>query len=49
VLCQARSLRRTLRGELGFARPAPDAGVVEAVLISDGQPVEYGEALLVIK
>jgi len=29
--------------------PAPDAGVIEAVLISDGQPVEYGEALLVIK
>ena len=28
--------------------PAPDAGVIEAVLISDGQPVEYGEALLVI-
>jgi acetyl-CoA carboxylase biotin carboxyl carrier protein len=29
--------------------PAPDAGVIEAVLINDGQPVEYGEALLVIK
>jgi len=29
--------------------PAPDAGTVEAVLISDGQPVEYGEALMVIR
>ena len=29
--------------------PAPEAGVIEAVLINDGQPVEYGEALLVIK
>jgi acetyl-CoA carboxylase biotin carboxyl carrier protein len=27
---------------------APDAGTVEAVLVSDGQPVEYGEPLLVI-
>jgi acetyl-CoA carboxylase biotin carboxyl carrier protein len=29
--------------------PAPEAGTIEAVLIADGQPVEYGEALLVIK
>jgi acetyl-CoA carboxylase biotin carboxyl carrier protein len=29
--------------------PAPEAGTVEAVLISDGQPVEYGEALLILK
>ena len=29
--------------------PAPEAGTIEAVLIGDGQPVEYGEALLVIK
>jgi acetyl-CoA carboxylase biotin carboxyl carrier protein len=28
--------------------PAPEAGTIEAVLIADGQPVEYGEALLVI-
>jgi acetyl-CoA carboxylase biotin carboxyl carrier protein len=29
--------------------PAPEAGTIEVVLIGDGQPVEYGEALLVIK
>ena len=29
--------------------PAPEAGTIEAVLIGDGQPVEYGEALLVLK
>ena len=29
--------------------PAPDAGTVEAILVNDGQPVEYGEPLLVIK
>jgi acetyl-CoA carboxylase biotin carboxyl carrier protein len=27
---------------------APEAGTVEAILVSDGQPVEYGELLLVI-
>jgi len=29
--------------------PSPKAGVVIAVLIEDGQPVEYGEPLLVIE
>jgi len=29
--------------------PAPEAGTVEAVLISDGQPVEYGEPLMVVR
>jgi acetyl-CoA carboxylase biotin carboxyl carrier protein len=29
--------------------PAPEAGTVEAVLIGDGQPVEFGEPLLVIR
>jgi acetyl-CoA carboxylase biotin carboxyl carrier protein len=29
--------------------PAPEAGVVEAILINDGQPVEYGEPLLVVR
>ena len=29
--------------------PAPEAGTVEAVLISDGQPVEFGEPLMVIR
>jgi acetyl-CoA carboxylase biotin carboxyl carrier protein len=29
--------------------PAPEAGTVEAILISDGQPVEYGEPLLVLR
>jgi acetyl-CoA carboxylase biotin carboxyl carrier protein len=29
--------------------PAPEAGTVEAILVNDGQPVEYGEPLLVIK
>ena len=29
--------------------PAPDAGTVEAILINDGQPVEYGEPLLVLR
>jgi Biotin carboxyl carrier protein len=28
---------------------APEAGVVEAILISDGQPVEYGEPMLVLR
>jgi acetyl-CoA carboxylase biotin carboxyl carrier protein len=28
--------------------PAPKAGVVKALLVSDGQPVEYGEPLAVI-
>jgi len=28
---------------------APKAGVVTAILVSDGQPVEYGEPLLVIE
>jgi acetyl-CoA carboxylase biotin carboxyl carrier protein len=29
--------------------PAPEAGTVEAVLINDGQPVEYGEPLMVVR
>jgi acetyl-CoA carboxylase biotin carboxyl carrier protein len=29
--------------------PAPEAGIVESILVSDGQPVEYGEPLLVIR
>ena len=29
--------------------PAPEAGTVEAVLIGDGQPVEYGEPLMVVR
>lgn len=29
--------------------PAPRAGTVTAILVGDGQPVEYGEALLVIE
>ena len=29
--------------------PAPEAGTVEAILITDGQPVEYGEPLLVLR
>ena len=29
--------------------PAPRAGVVKAILVTDGQPVEYGEPLLVIE
>ena len=29
--------------------PAPEAGTVEAVLIGDGQPVEFGEPLMVIR
>ena len=29
--------------------PAPEAGTVEAILINDGQPVEYGEPLLVVR
>jgi acetyl-CoA carboxylase biotin carboxyl carrier protein len=28
---------------------APRAGTVTAVLVEDGQPVEYGEALIVIE
>jgi acetyl-CoA carboxylase biotin carboxyl carrier protein len=28
---------------------APEAGTVEAVLIGDGQPVEYGEPLMVVR
>jgi acetyl-CoA carboxylase biotin carboxyl carrier protein len=28
--------------------PAPEAGTVAAILVNDGQPVEYGEPLLVI-
>jgi acetyl-CoA carboxylase biotin carboxyl carrier protein len=28
---------------------APKAGVVTAILVEDGQPVEYGEPLLVIE
>lgn len=30
------------------AIPAPRAGVVREILIADGQPVEYGEALLIV-
>ncbi|MEM7619297.1 MAG: acetyl-CoA carboxylase biotin carboxyl carrier protein [Pseudomonadota bacterium] len=29
--------------------PAPKGGVVKAILVEDGQPVEYGEPLLVIE
>ena len=29
--------------------PAPRAGVVLAILVEDGQPVEYGEPLAVIE
>jgi acetyl-CoA carboxylase biotin carboxyl carrier protein len=29
--------------------PAPETGTVEAILVNDGQPVEYGEPLLVIR
>ncbi len=29
--------------------PAPRAGTVKAILVTDGQPVEYGEPLLVIE
>ena len=29
--------------------PAPEGGTVEAVLIGDGQPVEFGEPLMVIR
>ena len=29
--------------------PAPEAGTVEAILINDGQPVEYGEPLMVLR
>jgi acetyl-CoA carboxylase biotin carboxyl carrier protein len=29
--------------------PAPEAGTVEEILINDGQPVEYGEPLLVLR
>ena len=29
--------------------PAPHAGVVTAILVDDGQPVEYGEPLVVIE
>jgi acetyl-CoA carboxylase biotin carboxyl carrier protein len=29
--------------------PAPRAGTVTAILVEDGQPVEYGEPLLVIE
>ena len=29
--------------------PAPEAGTVESVLIGDGQPVEYGEPLMVVR
>ncbi|HVM84514.1 MAG TPA: biotin/lipoyl-containing protein, partial [Candidatus Binatia bacterium] len=28
---------------------APTAGVVKEILVADGQPVEFGEALLVIQ
>jgi len=28
---------------------APRAGVVTAVLVEDGQPVEYGEPLMIIE
>lgn len=30
------------------AIPAPKAGVVREILIADGQPVEYGEPLLIV-
>jgi acetyl-CoA carboxylase biotin carboxyl carrier protein len=29
--------------------PAPRAGTVTQILVSDGQPVEYGEPLMVIE
>ena len=29
--------------------PAPRAGVVKAIMVTDGQPVEYGEPLLIIE
>ena len=29
--------------------PSPRAGKVTGILISDGQPIEYGEPLLVIE
>jgi acetyl-CoA carboxylase biotin carboxyl carrier protein len=29
--------------------PAPEAGTVEAVLVGDGQPVEFGEPLMVVR
>ncbi len=29
--------------------PAPEAGTVEEILVNDGQPVEYGEPLLVLR
>ena len=29
--------------------PAPRAGTVSAILVDDGQPVEYGEPLVVIE
>jgi acetyl-CoA carboxylase biotin carboxyl carrier protein len=29
--------------------PAPEGGTVEAILIGDGQPVEFGEPLMVIR
>jgi len=30
------------------AIPAPKAGVVREVLVTDGQPVEFGEPLLIV-
>ena len=29
--------------------PAPSSGTIAAILVSDGQPVEYGEALILIE
>jgi len=29
--------------------PAPEAGTVEQILINDGQPVEYGEPLMIVE
>ncbi len=29
--------------------PAPRAGVIKAIMVTDGQPVEYGEPLLIIE
>jgi acetyl-CoA carboxylase biotin carboxyl carrier protein len=29
--------------------PAPKAGVVKAIMVTDGQPVEYGEPLMIIE
>lgn len=29
--------------------PAPNAGIVKSVLVSDGQPVEFGEVLMVVE